>query len=204
MWRQSTSNINNRHFQCARGWLSTGSAWWCTCNIQIVAMYIRIDEHGQISGIDAAFKVLLKHLHHIVVALLWIAAQVMPHQIIDDALSHTLSTQETCIKTLVAPLDPAGLRRNAVDEHQSTDFIRMAVGKSCQYIGAGSNAKANHWFETEMWHHENQLSSQFIHGWIHVAVANGEGENSVWNFNILKCLNFLYKPCKRLHVDECT
>lgn len=107
MRRQRARYIDNGHFQRSRCRLSARCARRCARQMQIVAMYIRIDEHGQVSGIDATLEVLLVHLHQIMVALLRIASEMMPHQIIDDALRHALGAQEARIETLIAPFDPA-------------------------------------------------------------------------------------------------
>jgi len=69
---------------------------------------------------------------------------MVPHQVIDHALCHALGAQETGIEALIAPLDPARLRGDAVDQAQSAHLVRMGVGETGQNICSGTNAETNH------------------------------------------------------------
>lgn len=112
--------------------------------MQVVTMDVRVDQHGKIGRINATLEVLLVHLHQVVIALLRIASEVVPHQIIDHALCHALGAQEAGIEALVAPLDPARLRGHAIDQAQGAHLVRMGVSETGQNIRPGTNAETNH------------------------------------------------------------
>ncbi len=54
---------------------------------------IRFDEHGQIDGVGEAGEVLPVAGDHVLVALLDVFAEMMPHQIVDRKGSDTARTQ---------------------------------------------------------------------------------------------------------------
>lgn len=132
-------------------------------------MDIGVDPHTEIDWIDGLFKLRLVHLHEVVVALLPVAAKVVPHQVVDDTLGHPLGAQVTGIERLVAPLNPSSSRGGAVDQAQGADLIWVRDSETRQHVRSSPDSEANYRLEAKVRQHKQQLAGHFVHCGVCVA-----------------------------------
>lgn len=144
-------------------------------------MDVRVDPHAQINRVHGLFELRLVHLHEVVVALLPVAAKVVPHQVVHHALRHALRAQVARVKRLVAPLDPPGRRRRAVDQAQRAHFLRVRDREPRQHVRTRANAEAHHRLEAKVRQHEQQLLRHLVHRRIGVAGGEFDEKNLIKN-----------------------
>lgn len=97
----------------------------------------------QVDGVDGSLEIRFVHLHEIQVALFGAASEVMPHQVVQDALCHAFRPEIPRVHRLVAPFDPAGLRRAAVHQTQRTDLVGVCEAEANQDICSGADAETD-------------------------------------------------------------
>lgn len=105
------------------------------------------------------------------VPLLRVAAEVVPHQVVDDALGHALRLQIARVEALVAPLHPPGRCRAAVDEAERAHLVAVAEREARQDVRAGADAEPDHRLQAEVGQDEEQLRGQLVHRRVLVAAT---------------------------------
>ena len=73
------------------------------------------------------------------------------------------------VDLLVAPLSPRAFTRGAIDQEKSIDTFGMIECKLRNYIGTGSDTKANEVLEVVEFQHRQNHLSQLVHRREHVA-----------------------------------